>query len=49
MTAVLEHELRAYFHSLTAYVFGAFLLAFVGIGAMMYNPVSYTHLTLPTN
>lgn len=26
-----------YFHSLTAYVFGAFLLAFVGIGAMLYN------------
>lgn len=26
-----------YFHSLTAYVFGAFLLAFVGIGSMLYN------------
>lgn len=37
MIAVFKHELRAYFHSLTAYVFGAFLLAFVGIGAMMYN------------
>lgn len=37
MTAVLKHELRLYFHSLTAYVFGAFLLAFVGIGAMLYN------------
>lgn len=37
MTAVLKHELRSYFHSLTAYVFGAFLLAFVGIGAMLYN------------
>lgn len=37
MIAVLKHELRAYFHSLTAYVFGAFLLAFVGIGAMLYN------------
>ncbi len=37
MTAVLKHELRNYFHSLTAYVFGAFLLAFVGIGAMLYN------------
>lgn len=37
MTAVLKHELRLYFHSLTAYVFGGFLLAFVGIGAMMYN------------
>lgn len=37
MTAVLKHELRNYFHSLTAYIFGAFLLAFVGIGAMLYN------------
>lgn len=37
MIAVLKHELRIYFHSLTTYVFGAFLLAFVGIGAMMYN------------
>ena len=37
MKAVLKHELRVYFHSLTAYVFGAFLLAFVGIGAMLYN------------
>lgn len=37
MTAVLKHELRLYFHSLTAYVFGAFLLAFVGIGAVLYN------------
>ncbi|MDR1808294.1 MAG: ABC transporter permease subunit [Propionibacteriaceae bacterium] len=37
MTAVLKHELRLYFHSLTAYVFAAFLLAFAGIGAMLYN------------
>lgn len=37
MTAILKHELRGYFHSLTAYVFGAFLLAFIGIGAMLYN------------
>lgn len=37
MIAVLKHELRIYFHSLTGYVFGAFLLAFVGIGAMLYN------------
>ena len=45
MTAVLKHELANYFHSLTAYIFGAFLLVFVGIGAMLYNiPVSYTHL-----
>ncbi len=37
MIAILKHELRIYFHSLTAYVFGAFLLIFVGIGAMRYN------------
>ena len=37
MIAVLKHELKLYFHSLTAYIFGAFLLVFVGIGAMMYN------------
>lgn len=37
MIAVLKHELKNYFHSFTAYVFGAFLLAIVGIGAMLYN------------
>ena len=37
MIAVWIHELKSYFHTLTAYVFGAFLLCFVGIGAMMYN------------
>lgn len=37
MTAVLKHELRSYFHSFTDYVFGAFLLAIVGFGAMLYN------------
>lgn len=37
MIAVLKHELRNYFHSLTAYLFCAFLLVFVGIGAMLYN------------
>lgn len=37
MIAILKHELKQYFHSLTAYVFGAFLLVFVGIGAMFYN------------
>ncbi|MGM9614940.1 MAG: ABC transporter permease [Oscillospiraceae bacterium] len=37
MIAVLKHELRTYFHSLTAYVFGAFLLAFIGIGSVLYN------------
>ncbi|MFG6346074.1 MAG: ABC transporter permease subunit [Lachnospiraceae bacterium] len=37
MTAIFKHELSNYFHSMTAYIFGAFLLAFVGIGAMIYN------------
>ena len=37
MIAIFKHELRLYFHSLTAYVFGAFLLLIVGIGAMLYN------------
>lgn len=37
MTAVLKHELKSYFHSLTAYVFGAGLLLAVGLGAMLYN------------
>ena len=37
MGAIFRHELRNYFHSLTAYVFGAFLLAVIGIGAMLYN------------
>lgn len=37
MTAVFVHELKSYFHSLTAWVFASFLLCFVGIGAMLYN------------
>lgn len=37
MTAVFKHELSEYFHSITTYLFAAFLLAFVGIGAMFYN------------
>ncbi|MGN0369523.1 MAG: ABC transporter permease [Butyrivibrio sp.] len=37
MIAVFKHELKNYFTSLTAYFFGAFLLVFTGIGAMMYN------------
>lgn len=37
MIAILKHELRGYFHSLTAYLFCAFLLAFIGIGSMLYN------------
>ena len=37
MTAVLKHELKNSFGSLTTYVFGAFLLAFIGLGALDYN------------
>ena len=37
MLAVLRHELSLYYHSLSGYVFGAFLLAFTGIGALIYN------------
>ena len=37
MSAVFRHELRSYFPSLTAYVFGAFLLAVVGLGSVLYN------------
>ena len=37
MIAIFKHELKGYFHSLTAYVCGAFLLISVGLGAMLYN------------
>lgn len=37
MIAVLKHEMRGYLNSLTAYLFCAFLLAFIGVGAMLYN------------
>ena len=37
MNAIFKHELRLYFESMTAYVFGAFLLLFIGIGSMLYN------------
>lgn len=37
MLAIFKHELRALFHSFTAYVFGAFLLVVVGLGALAYN------------
>ena len=37
MIAVWKHELKNYFHSLTAYIFGAFLLAYIGLGALRYN------------
>ena len=37
MIAVLKHEVRSAFHSLTIYLFCAALLCFVGVGAMIYN------------
>ena len=37
MKAVFKHELSLYYHGLMAYVFAAFLLEFIGIGAMLYN------------
>lgn len=37
MTAVLKHELRSAFNTLTIYLFCAALLCFVGVGAMIYN------------
>lgn len=37
MIAVWKHEMSSHFHSLTAYIFSAILLAFVGLGAMLYN------------
>lgn len=44
MKAVLKHELSGYFHSLTAYVFGAFLLVFVGIGLCSTYPAGSCEL-----
>ena len=35
--AIFKHELSLYSHGLLAYVFGAFLLEFIGLGAMLYN------------
>ncbi len=37
MKAVWKHELKMYYSSITAYVFGAFLLMFTGLGALYYN------------
>ena len=37
MIAIFKHELHSYFCSFTAYVFSAFLLVVVGVGAMRYN------------
>ena len=43
MKAVFKHELSLYYHGLLAYVFGAFLLEFIGIGAMMYNVANFEY------
>ena len=37
MTAVVKHELRSAFNSLTVYLFCAALLCFVGVGALIFN------------
>ncbi len=37
MRAIFQHELRGAFHGLAAYLFCAFQLVFVGVGAMIYN------------
>ena len=37
MTAVFKHELKSYFHSFPTYLFCAFLLVLVGVGALLYN------------
>jgi len=37
MLSIFRHELRNYFHSMTAWLFCAALLCFTGIGSMLYN------------
>ncbi len=37
MKAIYNRELDSYFHSGLAYIFGAFLLVFVGLAALVYN------------
>lgn len=37
MKAIFKHELRGYLHAWSTYLFCAFLLLFVGVGAMLYN------------
>ncbi len=37
MKAIFKHELSGFFNSVSAYVFGAFLLLFAGIYTMVYN------------
>lgn len=36
MSAVFRHELRSHFHGITAYIFMAFILAFIGIYTSLY-------------
>ncbi len=37
MKAVFKHELSSYFTGLSAYIFGAFMLLFIGIYTMVFN------------
>lgn len=37
MKAIFKHELDIYYHGMVGYVFGAFLLVFTGLGALIYN------------
>lgn len=37
MKAIFKHEVRSYCHALSAYLFCAFLLLFIGVGSMLYN------------
>lgn len=42
MIAIFKHELNAHFKGLSGYVFGAFLLLFVGIYTLVYNLSYYS-------
>lgn len=42
MTAIFKHELSSHFKGLSGYVFGAFLLLFVGIYTLVYNLSYYS-------
>ena len=37
MSAIFKHELSSYFKGMTGYVFGAFLMLFIGIYTVVYN------------
>lgn len=37
MKEIFKHELKMYYTSIVPYIFGAFLLCFIGVGALLYN------------